>query len=398
MFIPLGTDRKPSRRPVVTEALIVSHMAVYLIGAAGHYFGWFSVNQFIYAGHYDPMKVQVWQLISYQFLHDPSGIMHLAFNMLFLWVFGAAVEDRMTRTGFLVFYLMAGVFAGLAHGLFSEASVIGASGSNAGVMGAFLALFPRSRIKVLLIFFIIGVYMIPSLWFIGFYMLIDFLSQAGSFLGGSNTARVAYMAHIGGYFFGFCVAFSLLGLGIIKHNEFDVFYLFKQSRRRAAFREAQQKGKGSVWDASHRDSRKQVSKTPGKRPELTLDEKKLAEQRSEINRLLGDHEMAAAAAKYRDLLPEAPKAVFGETPQMDLANQLYAEEDHTTAAIAYELFLDSYPSGSKNAEVRLILGLIYVRQLNRPKRARELIEAARAKLRDASQTTLADQLLAELAT
>ena len=83
---------------------------------------------------------------------------------------------------------------------------------------------------------------------------------------------------------------------------------------------------------------------------------------------------------------------------MDLANQLYAEEDHTTAAIAYEIMLDSYPTSSKNAEVRLILGLIYARQLNRPKRARELIEAARKKLRDASQTALADQLLAELAT
>lgn len=397
MFIPLGTDRKPKRRPVVTEFLIVTNLLVYLFGVMGHYYNLYDFDRFVSAGHFDGQHIKWWQLITYQFLHDPGGVGHVAFNMLFLWVFGCAVEDRMTRTGFFSFYLMAGIFAALAHMSFSDSPIIGASGSIAGVTGAFLALFPRSRIKILFFFFIIGIYMIPSLWFIGLYFLIDVLRQTGT-LFGSGQSNVAYSAHIAGYIYGFFVAFALLGFRIIKHEEFDVFYLFKHARRRAAFREAQQQSRGAVWDAPARDSRQPGSQAPRKQPELTTDEKKLAGQRSEINRLLGEHEMASAAAKYREMLPEAPNTVFTETRQMDLANQLYAEEDHTTAAIAYELLLDSYPNSSKNAEVRLILGLIYARQLNRPKRARELIEAARKKLRDASQTALADQLLAELAT
>lgn len=397
MFIPLRTDRQPKRRPVVTEFLIVANLLVYLFGVMGHYYNLYDFDRFVSAGHFDGQHIKAWQLITYQFLHDPGGVGHVAFNMLFLWVFGCAVEDRMTRSGFLLFYLMAGIFAALAHMSLSDNPIIGASGSIAGVTGAFLALFPRSRIKILFFFFIIGIYMIPSLWFIGLYFLIDVLRQTGE-LFGSGRSNVAYSAHIAGYIYGFFVAFALLAFRIIKHEEFDVFYLFKQARRRAAFREAQQKSRGGVWDAPARDSKQPLPKAPGKKPELTTDEKKLAGKRSEINRLLGEHEMAAAAAKYREMLPEAPNTVFTEPRQMDLANQLYAEEDHATAAIAYELLLDSYPTSSKNAEVRLILGLIYARQLNRPKRARELIEAARTKLRDASQTALADQLLAELAT
>lgn len=397
MFIPLGTDRKPKRRPVVTEFLIITNLLVYLLGVMGHYYHMFDFDRFVSAGHFDGQNFKAWQLITYQFLHDPGGIGHVAFNMLFLWVFGSAVEDRMTRAGYLLFYLMAGIFAALAHASLSNNPIIGASGSICGMTGAFLALFPRSRIKILFFFFIIGIYMIPSLWFIGLYILIDVLRQAGE-LFGSGRSNVAYSAHIAGYFYGFFVAFSLLGFRVIKHNEFDVFYLFKQSRRRAAFRDAQQNSRGGVWDAPARSSSQPVPKTPRKQPELTTDEKKLAEQRTEINRLLGEHDIATAAARYREMLPEAPNTVFTESRQMDLANQLYAEEDHTTAAIAYELLLDSYPTSSKNAEVGLILGLIYARQLNRPKRARELIEAAKKKLRDTSQAALADQLLAELAT
>ena len=157
MFIPLRTDRPPKRRPLVTEALIIINLVIYLCGAAGAFLGWFenpaALTDF---GHFDPGAFKWWQLFTYQFLHDPHGIWHIAFNMLFLWVFGAAVEDRLGRIGFLGFYLTGGIVAALAHAMTDPSPVIGASGAIAGVTGAFLALFPRSRIQVLFIFFIIG--------------------------------------------------------------------------------------------------------------------------------------------------------------------------------------------------------------------------------------------------
>jgi membrane associated rhomboid family serine protease len=200
MFIPLRTDRPPKRRPLVTQSLILVNLAVYLVGAAGFYFDLFENPQaLVDFGHFDPQEFKAWQLVSYQFLHDPHGILHIAFNMLFLWVFGAAVEDRLGRVGFLGFYLTGGIVAALAHAMIKPSDpVIGASGSIAGVTGAFLALFPRSRIQVLIFFFIVGVISIPSLWFIGIYITVDVLRQLFDFLGRGGR-NVAYMAHLAGY-------------------------------------------------------------------------------------------------------------------------------------------------------------------------------------------------------
>jgi len=395
MLIPLRTNRTPKRRPLMTELLIVANLLVYLAGLVGEYGGAFDRQAVISFGHLGRADFHVWQLITYQFLHDPSALWHLAFNMLFLWVFGGAVEDRLGRASFLGFYLIGGAVAGIAHMMFQQAPVIGASGSIAGVTGAFLALFPRSRIQILFFFFIIGLYSIPSLWFIGFYFVVDLLRQTGSLLGG-HDGGVAYMAHIAGYLYGFALAFTLLAVGIVKREEFDVFYLFQQSRRRAAFREASRKQTGGLWESASADTGKQLARQarrPG--PVKAVDERIVA-ARAEINRLIADHDLPAAAAGYRQLLEKVPDAVFSEPRQLDLANQLQAEQDYERAAKAYELLLKAYPSCSRAAEVRLILAVIYIRRLHRPQPARELIERARAMLADEAQKALADQLLSEL--
>ncbi|MHC4414522.1 MAG: rhomboid family intramembrane serine protease [Planctomycetota bacterium] len=398
MFIPLRTNRPPRRKPVVTEALVVLNLAVYLLGAAGSYLGLFDGPETLANfGHFDPRDFKAWQLVSYQFLHDPHGIWHIAFNMLFLWVFGCAVEDRLGRLGYPAFYLLGGAVAGLAQMVFDPLSpVIGASGSIAGVTGAFLALFPRSRIQVLLFFFIVGVFSVPSLWFIGFYFVIDVLRQTGNWLGGGGS-HVAYMAHIAGYLYGFGVGFGLLATGTLKREEFDVFFLFTQSRRRKAFRAASGHGPAGMWESAQADTTQRLARQPA-RP-LSEKETRRVELRADVNRLIASGDLPAAAKSYQRLLADArgaPVAVLVEQHQLDIASQLYAQGAHADAASAYELLLASYPSSAKTNEVRLILGLIYARQLNRPQRARELIEQARQNLRDRNQTVLADQLLAEL--
>ena len=97
MLIPLRTDRPPKRRPIVTEMLIVINLLIYLIGVSGSFLDKFDSDAVVMFGHYVPGDFKFWQLITYQFIHDPNGLGHIAFNMLFLWVFGAAVEDRRQR-------------------------------------------------------------------------------------------------------------------------------------------------------------------------------------------------------------------------------------------------------------------------------------------------------------
>ena len=133
----------------MTEALIVINLLVYMLGLAAHYWDVVNLESLINFGHLGRLDFKPHQLVTYQFLHDPSSIWHVAFNMLFLWVFGSAVEDRLGHIGFLAFYLVGGAIAGATHMAFDPSPVIGASGSVAAVSGGFLAFFPRSRIQVL---------------------------------------------------------------------------------------------------------------------------------------------------------------------------------------------------------------------------------------------------------
>ncbi len=403
MFIPIRTDRPPRRTPIVTQAIVVANLAVYLLGAAGAWFGLFENPQRLAElASFDPGHLRVWQLFSYQFVHDPHGIWHIAFNMLFLWVFGSAVEDRLGRLGFLGFYLAGGAVAALAHAAFSRNPVIGASGAISAVTGAFLALFPRSRIQVLVLFFFIGIWSIPSIWFIGLYVLVDLLRQLGNFLGHGGS-DVAYIAHLAGYVFGFGVGFVLLATNVVKRQEFDVFFLLTQARRRAAFRAASRQGPSGMWSSATADTGKRLEANAKSRPALAPDDDRRAELRAQITRLLAEGQVGDAAELYRSLLADAPGdegrlAVLAEQGQLDVASQLFAQGAHADAARAYELFIRSYPSSSRADEVRLMLGLLYARHLDVPLRARQLIEEARPRLRQASQSRLAADLLAELAT
>jgi len=252
MIIPLRTDRPPRRTPVVTQAIILINVAIYVVGLIGQSFNAFSVATLVNHGHFDPQHFIPWQLFTSLFLHDPSSIWHLVFNMLFLWVFGPPVEDRLGRVGFLCFYLMGGALANLAHMMIETAPVIGASGAIAAVSGSFLALHPRSRI---ICFFLIGfgTMAIPSLLFIALYFLIDVLRQTMSMFG-ATMDNVAYMAHIAGYIFGFALGFALLGTGVVPRDDYDVFFLFKQWRRRSALRQLNRRSPPGVFESASADT------------------------------------------------------------------------------------------------------------------------------------------------
>jgi membrane associated rhomboid family serine protease len=133
------------------------------------------------------------------FLH--SGIAHIAGNMLFLWIFGDNVEDFFGHIPYLFFYLVCGIGAGLLHVLFnlhSTLPALGASGAISGVMGAYLILYPGSRVLTLVFIFLVP---IPAVIILGYWFLLQFLAGISS-LGASATGGVAWWAHVGGFLLG----------------------------------------------------------------------------------------------------------------------------------------------------------------------------------------------------
>ena len=156
-------------------------------------------------------------LVTSQFLH--AGFLHVGFNMLFLWIFGNNIEERLGRVKYLLFYLTCGVLAGLTQCFFDSASVVpslGASGAIAGVMGAYIIKFPQAKIVTLVpLGFFFPVFRISALWFLGFW----FIEQAFNGISmleasarvGMQGGGVAYWAHAGGFIFG-AILSPLFGL------------------------------------------------------------------------------------------------------------------------------------------------------------------------------------------
>jgi len=161
----------------------------------------------------EPMTGPALTVFSSMFLH--GGWLHLVGNMWYLWIFGDNIEDRLGHVKYLVFYLLAGLAAGLLHyATNSESRVptVGASGAIAGVLGAYLAAFPRARVVTLLpLFPFFRVVALPAMVVLGLWFVIQFFSGALS-LGYSTGGGVAWWAHIGGFGFGYLGMWALGGM------------------------------------------------------------------------------------------------------------------------------------------------------------------------------------------
>ncbi len=148
-------------------------------------------------------------LFTAMFMH--AGWLHLGGNMLYLWIFGDNVEDRFGHVKFIIFYLICGLaatFAQLAFSIGSDVPNLGASGAIAGVLGAYILLFPKSRVRVLQGSQVIQV---SALIVIGIWIVLQFFSGIGSIVSTVRTGGVAYMAHIGGFVAGFLLTFLFRG-------------------------------------------------------------------------------------------------------------------------------------------------------------------------------------------
>ena len=201
-MIPVGDDNSTRRSvPVITFMLIVANLLVFWMEQVRG-------DQFIYTWSFTPSLflsnpgVYWVTIFTSMFLH--GSWMHIIGNMLYLWIFGDNVEDRMGHFKFLIFYLLCGLAATLAQ-LFTTSSSnlsvpnLGASGAIAGVLASYLVMFPRQRVRVLMGFWIIPIsaFLVIGLWFV-----LQVLYVMGNAADG-----VAYMAHVGGFLAGFVLTF-----------------------------------------------------------------------------------------------------------------------------------------------------------------------------------------------
>ncbi|HEV8052720.1 MAG TPA: rhomboid family intramembrane serine protease [Parachlamydiaceae bacterium] len=205
-MIPIGDDNSLRKSfPVVTYALIAMNVLFFFLEMSGG-------EEF----------VKQWAFIPSRFLSNPSGdfvtiftsmfmhagIGHLLGNMLYLWIFGDNIEDRMGKIPYLIFYLVCGIaatFSQLAFNPQSSIPNVGASGAIAGVLGAYILLFPGGKVKTML-----GMQMvqIPALIVIGLWFVLQFVSGVGSAASTQgDEGGVAYMAHIGGFIAGLIITY-----------------------------------------------------------------------------------------------------------------------------------------------------------------------------------------------
>lgn len=210
-MFPIGDDNSARRTfPIVTYILIALNVLFFfaeLAGGDAFIMQWaFVPSRFIA----DPVG-NFLTLFTAMFMH--AGWVHLGGNMLYLWIFGDNVEDRFGHITFTIFYLVCGLaatFAQLAFNMDSNVPNLGASGAVAGVLGAYILMFPKQQVKVL-----IGraIAPVPALIVIGLWIVLQFFSGIGSILDTTtaDTGGVAYMAHIGGFIAGFALTFFLRG-------------------------------------------------------------------------------------------------------------------------------------------------------------------------------------------
>jgi len=210
-MFPIGDDDSGRRTvPVVTYALILVNVLFFFVELSSG----------------DPF-IEQWSVVPRRLLANPAGDfptvftsmfmhagwVHLLGNMLYLWIFGDNVEDNFGHVKFLIFYLLCGIAATFAQVFMSMNSTVpnlGASGAIAGVLGAYILLFPRGQVRVLMGR---GVIPMPALVVIGFWIVLQLVSGVGSISHTAETGGVAYMAHIGGFFTGLILTFVLRTTG-----------------------------------------------------------------------------------------------------------------------------------------------------------------------------------------
>jgi len=213
-MIPLKVDILRTRAAICNVFLILLNVLVFLyevslpprVGEAFVYtFGMIPARtEMLFSSQGVSLSQAFLPMVTSMFLH--GGWMHLLGNMLFLWVFGGAVEDALGHFQYLIFYFISGIGAAVVHTIFnwgSQVPSVGASGAISGVMGAFIVLFPSARVATLIpALFLFFTIRIPAFLMLGYWFFLQIFSGLASLGVGGQQGGVAWWAHVGGFLLG----------------------------------------------------------------------------------------------------------------------------------------------------------------------------------------------------
>ena len=347
MLLPLGDEPNPRGVPWVNYTLIFLNCAVYLAitlplsytavdpgnpalfaylqALAPHLPSGVSLQQVlsqvsaydlvVFQDGYRPVDPHLLTLFTAMFLH--SGFLHLAGNMLFLWIYGDNVEARLGRLGYLFWYLATGAFASLFFAWFDRGSslpLVGASGAISGVLGFYFVWFPHNRVRLFVFLFPIiwNVFLVPARWVLGLFLIVENLLP---FLVSRNAGGVAHGAHIGGFLAGLAVAWAM--------------------------------------DRRQRADRRPAFPAAGAPAPAVLDPTPDA-----ITRGIDEGRFEEAAHQYFALSSEASRRALPPRDSLALAHWLLEHGHPRAALVVYQRHLRDYPLGPGTAEAHAGAGLV----------------------------------------
>jgi membrane associated rhomboid family serine protease len=258
-MIPIG-DLNPSRRtPYITYALIIINVLVFLYEQT---LDQEALNRFFQRNTVVPLLITD-NIFSLETLLDSVRSMffhgswlHLGGNMLYLWVFGDNIEDRLGRFLYLPFYLFCGFVAVFGQVIIepdSAVPLVGASGAIAGVLGAYIVLYPRAYVRTLIMFFFITIRLIPAVWVLGFWFALQLFNGISSLGVETAGGGVAFFAHIGGFVAG--AALMFIHRGIFGAPRIMTTQLIHQERNWERIREARRPLSEAEINRAHVDRR-----------------------------------------------------------------------------------------------------------------------------------------------
>ncbi len=387
-MLPIRTNVRPRQTPYANYVLIAINAAAFLLTYSPH--GGVAVRLWAQNFQLYPADWRFWQFLTYAFLH--GGFMHIIGNMFFLYIFGNNVNDKLGNTKYTIFYLLGAIASGIGHtalnsqtaiqpdpmsGVFYLVPTLGASGAVAAVTGAFLVLYPKTLITVLYFFIFIGTIELPALWFIALKMIL-----LDNYIG-AGTRGVAHDAHLAGYAFGIGVMLVCLAMGWLERSQFDLWALIERWNRRREYRGSVNQG-GDPFVG--RLQRKKVrAKVVPQTPEQAEKEATIQKLRKEISTRLLQRNVSTAAEAYLELMKIDSAQILARQALLDIANHLASSSKSAESAHAYENFLAHYGSYEHVEQVRLMLGVLYARYLDRPAEAIKHLRQAVNRLRDPGQ-------------
>lgn len=374
MIIPIRTEMLIRRTPLANYAIIAVNALAFVVFnmLAGGRLGAFRNEHLILQSDWPALH----QFFTYQFVHADGW--HIAGNMLFLWVFGNSVNAKLGDLAYALFYLAGGVFAALAFTVGSSDRLLGASGSIAAVTTAYLVLFPRSHVTVMFMFFFITFFEVPAMILIGIKIILWDNIVAPSIHGGGN---VAFEAHLGGYVFGFAAATAMLLLRAVPRDHFDMLSLLDRWNRRRVFRAVMSTPQGRRC-AEYGTVAKPIAHAPADRQveEELLD--RISDLRARIAECVERSDAGAAATLYEELTSVESGQCLQAGQQLIVAREFYATGRWPQAAGAFEQYLNCYRMGFETDEIRLLVGIIYARDLKQYAAAEKHLSACVEKLKD----------------